>query len=230
MKKVALLLTILFTLPSSFCLEPEKAPLVKAAADSMLLNAAKKGESQKIKRILDNNYDPDIRDANGATPLMFASYFGCTPIVQMLLAARANSNLATYSNNAFSFGKLLSNKNSGTTALMLAAFCGKIEIVLALLKSGANPNAVDSDGQTALTYAILADKEWPHAPLNEARKRIIKLLLDFGANPTLCDKNGLNPVYYYSCVAGLVPGFGVRGFDTDPEVAENDPLYKRMKW
>ena len=159
---------------------------------------------------------------------MFAAYYGHTPIVQFLLAKKANINLASSCNQDFNFGKLLSNRNNGTSALMLAAFAGKLEIVLALLKAGAQVNAQDSDGQTALIYAILADKNWPNQPLSENRQKILALLLDFGADASIADNNGLDARYYYSQVAGLTPTFGDL-YEKDASLLEQDELLTRMK-
>lgn len=207
---------------------PLRAPLAKAAHNSVLLDATKKDALERARSMLLSGSDPDIMNGNGVTPLMLASYNGYITMVKLLLTHKANVNLATKTNTDFSFGKLLSNKNSKTTALMLAAFSGKLEIVIALLHSGADVNAQDSDGQTALIYAILGDINWPHSPLNSTRKKIIQALLDYGANPNIRDDNGLDAAYYYSCVAGLIPGFGGK-YDNDPSVADEDPIYSRMK-
>ena len=196
-------------------------------ADKLLLQAASRGQTTGVQEHI-SKANPDARDENGVTPLMFASYNGFKAIAQILLKHQANANLVTLSNKNFDFGKLLSHKNSKATALMLAAFAGKCDIVYALIKAGAALNAQDSDGQTALMYAILGDQNWPHKPLSPQRKKIIALLLEYGADSTIADHNGLDAAYYYSVVAGLVPGFGGR-YDRDPELADEDPLYRKMK-
>ncbi len=161
------------------------------------------------------------------TALMLASYHGYTAIAHLLLSHGANPHLATKSNKEFNFGILLSSKNSKATALMLAAVAGRLDIVIALIKAGADVNAQDSDGQTALIYAILGDSHWPLRPLELNRKKIILALLDAGADAHLCDKNGLDAAYYYAQVAGLVPGFG-GSYETDESVLKKDPIYRKM--
>jgi uncharacterized protein len=217
--------------PAIYPITPGKASLAKATSDCIanktVLEAAQKGQIDIIKRRISTK-DIDCPNQNGITPLMFASYYGHTPIVQFLLAKKANSNLASNANFEFNFGKLLSNRNNKTTALMLAAFAGKTEIVQALIKAGAQVNAQDSDGQTALVYAILADKNWPNQPLSENRKKIIALLLEYGADATMTDNNGLDARYYYSQVAGLVMTFGDR-FEKDSDLAEHDELLLLVK-
>ncbi len=195
---------------------------------SRFIEAARTNNTQTIQQLLGLGAEPNTRNANGATALMFASFHGSLPIVQFLLGKRANTNLSTTSNADFNLGRLISPRVNGTTALMLACYAGRADIVFSLLKAGALVNAQDSDGQTALIYTILGHKDWPHSPLTDARKKIILLLLEYGANPSLTDKNGLDAGYYYSCVAGLVPGFN-GSFEKDQAAAENDPVFSRLK-
>lgn len=195
---------------------------------SRFIEAARTNKTQTIQQLLGLGAEPNTRNANGATALMFASFHGSLPIVQFLLGKRANTNLSTTSNADFNLGKLISPRLNGTTALMLACFSGRADIVFSLLKAGAQVNAQDSDGQTALMYTILGHKDWPHSPLNEPRKKIILLLVEHGANPSLADKNGLDAGYYYSCVAGLVPGFN-GAFEKDPSAATNDPIARKLQ-
>ncbi len=231
MKLPKSLFLLIFTAFSAVCSVPANpACLAKAAstclANKAVLDAAQKGQLDKIQRLI-SPATIDCGNQNGITSLMFAAYYGQFPIVQFLLGKQANANLVSGNNQDFNFGKLLSNRNSKTTALMLACFAGKLEIVVALLKAGAQVNAQDSDGQTALIYAILGDKNWPHRPLSITRKKIIIALLDFGANPNKTDNNGLDAAYYYAHVAGLVP-YGDH-YEKDADLADKDDLLLRMK-
>lgn len=201
--------------------------LSKAAHNTIILEATRKGEYIPVKKTLSAGGNPDIANAQGVTALMLASYHGYTTIAHLLLAHGATPNLSTKSNAEFNFGKLLSHKNSKTTALMLAAFAGKLDIVIALIKAGADVNMQDSDGQTALIYAILGDCYWPLKPLDMNRKKIIYALLEAGADARLADRNGLDAAYYYFQVAGLVPGFD-GNYEIDEAVRAKDPLYKKM--
>lgn len=222
------LLNISLILPSiAIALPAGKAPLGAAAQNTIVLDATRKADTLQLEKTLNSGASPDIRTKNGVTPLMIASYNGFATVARMLLKFGANPDLVTNLNADFYLGKLLSNKNSKTTALMLAAYAGKLELVLALIKGGADVNMQDSDGQTALIYAILGDQSWPHKPLDPVRKKIILALLDAGANALLDDKNDLNAAYYYFYVASLVPGFD-GSYDTDPSIAQKDPIYKKM--
>lgn len=223
-----ILLSFLF-LPYSLLvgLPVGKAPLGTAAQSTIVLDATRKADSIQLEKTLSSGSNPDIKTKNGVTPLMIATYNGYITIARILLKFGANPNLFTSLNIDFSLGKLLSNKNSKSTALMLAAYTGKLEMVLALIKGGADVNMQDSDGQTALMYAILGDQSWPHKPLDPVRKKIILALLEAGADATLEDTNGLDAAYYYAQVAGLVPGFH-GSYDIDDAVRAKDPIYKKM--
>lgn len=204
-----------------------KASLGAAAQSTLVLDATRKANQVQLEKTLNSGANPNIQTKNGVTPLMLASYNGYLNIARILLHFGANPNLSTSLNTDFNLGKLLSNKNSKTTALMLAAYTGKLEMVLALIKGGADVNAQDSDGQTALIYAILGDQSWPHKPLDPVRKRIILALLEAGADTSIRDVNGLDAIYYYSQVAGLILGFDGT-YETDDVVRSQDPLYKKM--
>lgn len=204
-----------------------KAPLGIAAQSTIVLDAVRKADTIQLEKMLNSGANPDIKTKNGITPLIVASYNGYISIARILLKFGANPNLFTNLNTDFHLGKLLSNKNSKTTALMLAAYTGKLEMVITLIKGGADVNMQDSDGQTALIYTILGDAHWPHKPLDPIRKKIIHALLDAGADASIADDNGLDTAYYYSQVAGLVPGFH-DSFDVDDTVRAKDPLYKKM--
>lgn len=195
---------------------------------SRFMEAARSNSREQIQRLLSLGAEPNTLNANGATALMFASFHGSLPIVQFLVSKKANTNLATTSNADFNLGKLISARIKGTTSLMLACFAGRADIAYTLIKAGALVNAQDSDGQTALIYTILGQKDWPHSPLSADRKKIILLLLEQGANPSLTDKNGLDAAYYYSCVAGLVPGFN-GSFEKDQMSADNDPILRKLQ-
>lgn len=225
LKHLAPLLSALFTLQPFVSAMP--LSLGKAAHSTLILDATRKNDFGPVKKTLAAGANPDIANANGVTALMLASYHGYTAIAHLLLSHGANPHLATKSNKEFNLGKLLSNKNSKATALMLAAVTGKLDIVMGLIKAGADVNAQDSDGQTALMYAILGDSHWPLKPLDLNRKKIVLALLDAGADAHLADKNGLDASYYYAQVAGLVPGFD-GSYETDEIVLKKDPLYRKM--
>ncbi|KAI9928826.1 hypothetical protein ASPWEDRAFT_105585 [Aspergillus wentii DTO 134E9] len=122
------------------------------------------------------NFDPDVEDASGWTPLMIAASLRDAegdPIIELLLRKDADVTVKSGSGqNAIHFATskanistvriLLANKCSarvkdkrGQLALHRAAAIGSIPIIKLLLEEGKSPvNATDMDGLTALHHAI----------------------------------------------------------------------------
>ena len=138
----------------------------------------------------------DTRCPDVTTPLQAAACRGRAGPVRLLLANRANPNLA----------------GTGKAPLLFAASDGNVEIATLLLDSGAQPD-VQSAGQTALTAAhsvdmvklLLTYKANPalpdgsgYTPLVAAaasgNRDSIRLLLAAGAKPTAAGSGGLTPL------------------------------------
>ena len=134
------------------------------AAECPLCEAAAINNIAEVRRLLDDDADPNQADADDFTALMHAAFAGHTQMVKALLNGGANPNQA---------------RTDGFTALMLAASKGYTQIVKALLDSGANPNQATANDLTALMAAALA-----------GYSQIAKALLDGGANPNQANANG----------------------------------------
>lgn len=106
----------------------------------------------------------DKADAAGYTALMNAILNGDKGLVQQLIDCGANVKKA--------------NNYTGETPLMFAA-ARDFEITKCLIEHKANVNAADSEGFTPLMIATLQDKP-----------RIVTLLLENGADPSLVNKKG----------------------------------------
>lgn len=102
------------------------------------------------------------------TPLMYASLYGRTGIVVLLLEAGANPNLQNMQKH---------------TALTLCN--GHTDIMKILLENKANPNIHTFQGFTALMYALMCRNE-----------KQVELLMKHGANPLLTNDMGISADYY----------------------------------
>jgi ankyrin repeat protein len=101
----------------------------------------------------------NVRTANrfGATPLSLASTNGSAAMIEELLKAGENPNAVV--------------SDMSDTALMLAARTGKPDALRVLLDHGADPNKTNSEGQTALMWAVA-----------EKNAAAAKTLIERGAN------------------------------------------------
>jgi len=100
----------------------------------------------------------DATDLSGATPVHLAAYNGNQRILRLLLMARANPNVMTFENR---------------TPLHLAAERGKFTTLRTLLEESEELelDAIDEDGETALTLASWADSA-----------ECVRLLIEAGAD------------------------------------------------
>ena len=128
-----------------------------------LINAVRKNYIIRVHELLDSGVDPNIRDRNGDTILLFASMRGRTEIVRLLLQRGDEPNLE--------------NTYSGHTPLYEASSSGYTDIVKLLLENNADPNI--TRGYTPLHLASM-----------KGYTNIVKLLLENGANPNIRNDYG----------------------------------------
>lgn len=154
-------------------------PLIAAAAlaadtgNPSLVNAAKQGDRDAVRSILNSPAMKDVADTQGTAALIWAASRGDMEMADLLLRAGVDPKAANeYSATALYAAaeanadptitkKLLAagaDPNvallSGETPLMQAARTGNVETARALLEGGADPNAKEKNGgQTALMWA-----------------------------------------------------------------------------
>ena len=108
---------------------------------------------------------------SGVTPLWLACSKANAAMVEKLLKAGADPNLALL---------------SGETALMAAAEKGSLDAVKLLLDHGANVNAKEpQEGQTAIIWAAA-----------EKHSDILKVLLEHGADVRARTNSGFTPLLF----------------------------------
>lgn len=143
---------------------------VPSSRDSLLLEAASRGDVEQGEQLLRTGLTPDVADESGWTALMMATLYGRAPMVELLLKKGADVNLQ----NA-----------TGGTALMMAAIQGQNEILQLLLDRGANVNVQDTQGWTALMYAARSG----HTPT-------VQVLLSSGAEVDVKNAEGQTALMY----------------------------------
>jgi uncharacterized protein len=106
-----------------------------ASAAVSLLDAAKSADRATALAALEQRADPNLTDADGTTPLIWAVHNDDAELVKRLLEAGAD----------------VSAKNSyGATAMSEAAVTANAAVLAALLEAGADVDSPNADGQTAL--------------------------------------------------------------------------------
>jgi len=150
------------------------AALLLSGCESPLNSAARSGNTEKIRQLLDNGTDVNGKDFVHRTALADAAYSGNTNCVKLLLDRGANVNgRSAYGETALYFAagrnqpdcvKLLLDHgadadcgdlvcNKGYTPLMSAADGGYFQCAKLLLDYGANIDIKAENGKTALDLA-----------------------------------------------------------------------------
>ncbi|MCC6301336.1 MAG: ankyrin repeat domain-containing protein [Gammaproteobacteria bacterium] len=152
-----------------------------ARGDPALVLAARFGQRDTVRLLLDQGVTPESRDGLGRTALIAAAGEADAAITALLLARGADVSAADL---------------EGVTALMHAAARGRADNVRLLLEAGADVNAYDGNGETALSAAIRFD-----------RVRIVDALLSRGADPNRYGPGAGNTGYspLMRAVAGDLP-------------------------
>ena len=120
------------------CASLASAVVLAAAADTRVIDAARRGDAAGVRALIQKKAPATAADPDGTTALHVAVQNDQIEIVQALLKAGAQANAAT---------------RYGVTPLALAATNGSPAVVAALTEAGANPNAANPDGETVLMDA-----------------------------------------------------------------------------
>ncbi|WGU93203.1 ankyrin repeat domain-containing protein [Paenibacillus dendritiformis] len=145
-----------------------------ASGRTAILAAVHGRHAGTVRALIELGADLNKQDQRRDNPLLHAGAEGLLDMVRLLLGAGAD----TRRTNRF-----------GGTALIPAAERGHIAVVEELLThSDVDVNHINNLGWTALLEAIiLSDGGATH-------QRIVKLLLDHGADPRIADNDGVTPL------------------------------------
>jgi ankyrin repeat protein len=135
---IALMLAKLYANPEKVKLPEDHAAKDKSSLNEKLIKAAREGDIEEVKQLLDNGANVDARDFIGRVPLMLASANGHVEMVRLLLEWKADVD---------------AKDEDGDNALARAAWGGHAEIVQLLLARGVDVHVKDKDGDTALDLA-----------------------------------------------------------------------------
>ena len=154
-----------------------------------LLEAAKVGDWEAVRSLVEQGADVTATAPDGATALHWASYWDDVETAEFLIGAGANVNaandlgaaplwVASLNGSAPMVRSLLAagaDPNaallSGEAPVMTAARTGNPGVVEALLAAGADPNASATRGQTALMWAV-----------SQHHSDVVGVLLEYGAD------------------------------------------------
>lgn len=107
-----------------------------------LSEAVRRADTAAVQRMIAQRVDVNRREADGSTPLLWATYVGNSEAVTLLLKAGADPNTANI---------------NGVTPLYQASARGDAVIVGRLLKAGAKVNTPVQLGETPLLAAAMTD-------------------------------------------------------------------------
>lgn len=174
-----------------------------------LIVVAGKGDMVTLQRLLKAGASVTVRDQDGRTALLAATHNNRIAAAKALIAAGADVNAKdSLQDSPFLYagaegrteilkaiiatGKadLKSTNRYGGTALIPAAHHGHADAVEVLLATAIDKDHVNNLGWTALLEAIVLGNGGP------AHTRIVKLLVEAGANINIADKDGVTPLVH----------------------------------
>ncbi len=158
------------TLGSASILGIILAGWLSSALAGPLHDAAKNGDLEQLKQLLDQGTDIEEQDRIVGTALHWAALTDNTEVAQALIAAGADVNSVA--------------RGDGMTALHVAAQRGSIEVAAALIEAGAETEARENAKCTPLYQAVGND-----------RVGVAALLLDAGADINARNRNGRVPLH-----------------------------------
>jgi ankyrin repeat protein len=151
--------------------QPSTRPELDDAAlafAEQVFESTRKGDAARLADLLGRGLPPNIRNHNGDSLLMLASYHGHLDASRVLLENGADPQL---------------HNDKGQSPLAGAAFKGYLDMARLLLDHGADVESATPDGKTALMMAAMFN-----------RSEIVALLLERGADPARTDMNGVTPL------------------------------------
>ena len=176
------------------------ASLIAAPADTRLADAARKGDRNAVRTLIEQHAGVNAPQVDGTTALHWAAHQDDLETAQLLVKAGASANAANRygvtplslacTNGNGAMVRLLLDAGAdpnlalagGETPLMTASRTGRVEAVRALLAKGVDVEAKESRGQTALIWAAA-----------EGNVEAVEELVQAGANMRVRLNSGFTP-------------------------------------
>ena len=188
-----------------------------------LVDAAGTGDVTAVRRLISDGANVDARDARGRTAVTAAAMNQHVEVVAALVDAGAdvdiqdddrnnplllageNGNVALLREVLRGDADLGATNRFGGTALIPASDRGHVDMVRALLRTEIPVDHVNELGWTALLEAVILGDG------GSAHQKIVRALIDAGADVTLADREGETPLEHararsYGAIARLLAG------------------------
>lgn len=146
-----------------------------------LLDAAKDGNLDQVKSLIEQGADIEAKTDNGSTPLHWAAASGHTDVANLLLEKGAD---------------IEAKDRGGWTPLHWAAANGQTDIANLLLEKGADIDAKTNDGKTPL-----------HLAAYKGHTAVAEMLIEKGADLDTKDCKGRTPL---DCFAKDAPALNIQ--------------------
>jgi len=147
----------------------DKTNLIAEELGDSLIQAVIAGDLPAVRELIDSGADINFSNMNGVTPLMAASQWRRTKIIEFLLANGTSTSPV--------------DRLDGRTALMSACLSGSPECVEMLLCAGADVSVRDAYSMTALMLAAITGKI-----------QMVKHLVEAGAEIDARSENGFTAI------------------------------------
>ena len=175
-------------------------------ARAMLLRAARRGDPDAVAVALRAGASLEARDVNRRTPLLLAAIHDHVDVARLLVALGADPDAQDYRDDSawlvtgvtgsvpMAETLLPANPNLrltnrfGGTSLIPASERGHVDYVRRVVRTDVEVNHVNDLGWTALLEAVILGDG------SRRYQRIVRILLDAGADPSIADDGGVTPL------------------------------------
>jgi ankyrin repeat protein len=159
--------------------------------------AIKQGDARKVEEIIQRDSTlSNVRDSQGMSPVVVATYYGQPKIAELLIAKGAKLDLfeASMTGNTVTVEQIISKdpkqvnsfSSDGFTALHLAAFFGHYEVARYLIEKGSDVNAIAKNMMKVMPL---------HSAAAHRQVEISELLLNHGAKVNAKQEGGFTPLH-----------------------------------